>query len=59
MALAAGCLPKAIPGLLFTHYMLNIGLLPSLTQIGHELMVVFLHKKAPPWGGAISVACLC
>jgi hypothetical protein len=39
--------------------MLNLGLLPSLSQIDHELMVAISHKKTPPWGGAISVAYLC
>ena len=38
-------MPKAIPGLLFTPYMLNLGLLPSLSQIDHELMVAISHKK--------------
>ncbi len=37
-----------ISSLPLTPYMLNLGLLPSLPQIDHELMVVFHHKKAPP-----------
>jgi hypothetical protein len=58
VALEAGCLPEAIPGLLFAQYMLNLGLLKSFSWAEHELMVVFHHKKAPPSGGAIGAACL-
>ena len=56
----AGCLPKAIAAQLFTPYMLNLGLLPTLPLIDHELGVVFHHEKPHLEAGQLAwLACLC